>query len=814
MRERAAGVVSLLALHALAREVDAALGVLLHTTLDVPGLVRHVPDLLDREAVLQRIGVWVLSGAGLWLAAAALARRGQAYPTALARTSRALLPLLLRPAITALALVSVTLQPTFPHGFTMPVALTQDWGPAQDAAASAAVVAALWPGSAAGGPARALRLPVPGTGAMFFMAFLTYALLSPPWARWWDGHPGNEPKTLRMAVALGHGLTLDVEGVTGPMEALGPRPFFAAAAGAVRRAAAASAAMVRASLSGPSALGSVAIRATRVARQTVAGKDGGVYHVLAPGPSMLLAPSLRIDRALNRRSGSTGRLAVTLLFWNALAAALVAATFVLLRDATGNAGTAALLAGGLAVTPPFLFYFYQFYPEMLGALVLAIVLRAVLFHPWTPPSAALASALLAVLPWLHQKFLPVWVVLVVMAVLKAVHELTTLRTLTVLAVPQAATLFLFAAYNFAITGSARPDALFLAWGPGGVTSERVGDGVLGLLLDARYGILPYAPVYLLGLAGLVAPGRRAARLRLAVPAAAAYYVTVAAADNWSGAVCSLGRYFMPVAPLLAAFAAVLLARVGGRRGGLTIALVLGAWTGLFALPLWLDPHAANDCALLLSRSTFADGHVYVPDLFFRSPRFEAAGHGARVLAWAGLVAGSAWWWRRAAQGRGGTSPAASLASLAALLLGTGLVLERWPTSYGTPRFANAMELRPGVTVFVTSPAAAVGDAVRVGRGAVELLVRARPDLPTLDLVLGGGAAVTLPGRRAVRLPAAGGSLTVPLEEVAALTGRQGLRETLRRARVEVDGEVLLRLPADAAVRLPADSLQNTRNLGG
>ena len=30
----------------------------------------------------------------------------------------------------------------------------------------------------------------------------------------------------------------------------------------------------------------------------------------------------------------------------------------------------------------------------------------------------------------------------------------------------------------------------------------------------------------------------------ALPAAAAYYVTVASAANWSGAVCSLGRYAM------------------------------------------------------------------------------------------------------------------------------------------------------------------------------------------------------------------------------------------------------------------------------
>ena len=42
--------------------------------------------------------------------------------------------------------------------------------------------------------------------------------------------------------------------------------------------------------------------------------------------------------------------------------------------------------------------------------------------------------------------------------------------------------------------------------------------------------------------------------------AVVYYLTVASADNWAGAVCNLGRYFMPVAPL--AVALVALALVG------------------------------------------------------------------------------------------------------------------------------------------------------------------------------------------------------------------------------------------------------------
>src|SRR5439155_1542478 len=262
--------------------------------------------LVDTAASLRHVALWTVGGAVLWAGLAFLraSREGGSFATALDPVSRGFAPLYLRPALTLLALVSLAPQPSYPYAFTLPVALGQDLGVAQDAATLAVLVAAHAP---------RLRLPAPGAGALGLIAFIVYALLTPSSARHWDGHPGNEPKTLRMAVAIGHGLTLDVEGVSAAMEAL---------------------------------------------------------------PVRGLGGSVRV------------------------AAALVSALFLLVRDATGRPGLSAAMAAGLALIPPFLFYFFQFYPEMLGALALALALRALLFRRgWKTSTAAWMGLLLAYLPW-------------------------------------------------------------------------------------------------------------------------------------------------------------------------------------------------------------------------------------------------------------------------------------------------------------------------------------------------------------------------------------------------------------------------------
>jgi hypothetical protein len=824
------------ALHALAREVDHALGLVLRAELEPAGLLRQLARALAAEgpAAPARVLAWMAAGALVWILLAA--RRAHAASPRRSVHARLFGPLYLRPLITLLALVAVGLRPSYPYGFTLPVALTQDWGIGQDLAALAVLMAIHVP---------VPRLPAPRAAEVFLISFLGYALLVPGWARVWEGHPGNEPKYLRQAVALGHGLTFDAEGVSAAMEDLPTQPLGAALRGAITAAARESGRMAIAVARGEA--GRDAIRAARITRQTIRGKEGGVYYVLAPGPSLLLAPALRADRALNLARGTKGRLAVSVLLWCVLAALLVAAVFTLLRDTTGRPGLAAALGFGFALVPPFLFYFFQFYPEMPGALVLTIACamlvrrpddeggsalprpEPLLRHPW------LFGGLIAILPWLHQKFLPAWAVLVVTACALVCWRLgrgaereveaeavmldrkRVVRVLLAIAVPQALTLYLTALYSFAVTGSVRPDALFLAWGPGGVTSARVGQGVLGLLLDARYGILPYVPVLALAAAGLL--DRRARALAVVLPSALVYYLTVASADNWAGAVCNLGRYFMPIAPLAVVLVGLALTgrgrsgRAGGSppssdavagddahcrqaggltRGAVALALVLAAWTGVLAVALWQDPHAANDSALLLAKSTYADGHQYIPDLFVRRWSDAAPGLWARIAAWLVAVALVAWGVRRA------SSPLRVLIGLALAVLALGFVLERWPGRRTEPAFGNALPVGSGTLVFFEGAVRVKGDEATLGPGAVAVVRRtyARAGegaaAPPLRVILGGMGLLRASGLPPLLLRPSGGVVDLPLLAYHVVDGRDGRAAVFSRLSASVSGQAVLR----------------------
>ena len=144
--------------------------------------------------------------------------------------------------------------------------------------------------------------------------------------------------------------------------------------------------------------------------------------------------------------------------------------------------------------------------------------------------------------------------------------------------------YLLALYNFAITGSVRPDALYPGLGTGRGELGAMGQGLFGLTLDARYGLAALRAVSTSSRwAAWFCPAGRT-RAALGAAPVLVYYLTVAAADNWSGAVCNLG-------PLLhargcrsrVALVALVRSRPGAGAASAPSSWPSAAWSALLAV---------------------------------------------------------------------------------------------------------------------------------------------------------------------------------------------------------------------------------------
>jgi hypothetical protein len=205
--------------------------------------------------------------------------------------------------------------------------------------------------------------------------------------------------------------------------------------------------------------------------------------------------------------------------------------------------------------------------------------------------------------------------------------------------------------------------------------------------------------------------------------------------------------------------------------------------------LWLDPHAANEAARLFANSAFADGGVYVPDLFIRSFGAAAPGLFPQLASWTLLALLLAVFVRRGS----GASLGRTIAVAASTVIVAACALERWPSPFAIARFPNAIELRPGTVAFVSGASSLDRGQIELAGGEIDILVRARAPVSGLALLAMGKGQAVVTGRAPLALSPQGVWLNAPLDAIVSLSGRRGVNETLYRQRLIVKGPASLRL---------------------
>lgn len=403
------------------------------------------------------------------------------------------------------------------------------------------------------------------------------------------------------------------------------------------------------------------------------GKDGEIYSIHPVGLPVLLAPVY-----------AAGAYRLVVFFLVVVGAATAALAWRLARQVSGSTEAATLAWIGIALSVPFVFNAFSVYPEIVGALLVLIAFGTGLpgegrtHGRWRWWAAGLC---LAALPWLATKYASMTLALAAVLALRAVRPrgsgtFTPAWTmLAAIAVPGVVSAAAWFSFFWWIWGSASPAA---PYGAMLQTSPRyLGFGGPGLLFDQEYGLLTYAPVLLVGFAGVWQMWRHGGQpRRLALEASLVFLALVASVgafriwwgDAWPGrpVVAGLALWMLPVSWYVSR------ARAGGGRAWAW--LLAATAVGITAIAV-----SAQEGLLVastrdgLSRLLQWLGGLYA--LWTSAPSFIASHYGTALpvsLLWLAIFGVLTWWCGR---GSGGDAAARGPGTLrAALAAPLGVVL--------------------------------------------------------------------------------------------------------------------------------------------
>ncbi len=400
------------------------------------------------------------------------------------------------------------------------------------------------------------------------------------------------------------------------------------------------------------------------------GADREIYSVHPVGMPVLVAPVL-----------AAGGYTLVVAFFIVMAATAATLAWRWALATTGAPAATTLAWAAIVFSAPFLINAFTIYPEVPAGLVAALAVMITL-RP-TPDRRAwhdvAVSALAALLPWLSSKYAPMSAAILAVAFARVWWPMhageradRNLASLVRLGGPYAVSVAGWLSFFYAYWGRPWPSAPY-----GRMLQTELGNtlfGVPGLFFDQEYGLLAYAPAYVLAAFGLWTMARRPGALRrLAIELTlivAALAFTVGAFRIWWGGSAAPGRpmasgvllLMLPIAVQIGSAAAV-----PARRAAQHLLVWLGA--ALCAVLL-----VAQDGLLV------ANGRDGTSSLLeWLSPRWplwrlaptfiahEAPRALIDVAAWLAAVALGAW-------GLARVRPASRGAASLTALVGTALVL--------------------------------------------------------------------------------------------------------------------------------------------
>lgn len=343
-----------------------------------------------------------------------------------------------------------------------------------------------------------------------------------------------------------------------------------------------------------------------------------LYAIHTPGLSALVAPGYAAF-------GFAGARAIVSLAM----AATVSLLFLVSRSLLGEAAAnfVFLIA---AFASPLPIYANSVFPDSVAPLAVASALACLVST--RAAFIALASTTLASLPWMHPRFLPLAAVLALAISFRAGFSFA--RAVAVFG-PLAISVGLLLAHFRSLFGSA---SLSAAYGPGFATDVSVIHipwGGSALILDRQFGLLLFAPVLLLGLAGAVGLWRRDRTVAaLATAVAGISLGTGGAFSMWWGGASAPARFLIGSTPALLLFCGAAWEHSKDRRAALGAAGGFGLgllWLACLA-PRALHNRGDGESGFLRLLAPVLDLDRFLPGFV------NAGGWSWLAFAWAAVVA--------------------------------------------------------------------------------------------------------------------------------------------------------------------------------
>ncbi len=314
------------------------------------------------------------------------------------------------------------------------------------------------------------------------------------------------------------------------------------------------------------------------------GVNGQIYSIHAPGLPALVLPAF----ALGGYRGVT-------IFLSLIAALGTALAWHVGWLLTQRASAAWIGWGAITGSTPFFFHTFTVFPDGVAAtIVLTGIYALVRASRLTPTRAMLHGAALALLPWLHTRYVILALTIGLLVIARLVRggpdQMRRLAAFLVIPLGSAVAWF---AFFFMIYGTPNPAAPYGSATQGSL--RLLPDGVVGLLFDQQFGLIANAPIYLVSLTGIIWTMVRPAQLvegraqrRLAIEMliiAVPYALAAAAYPMWWGGWSAPARFWVPLT-LMSSIPVALVwahARTHTTRACVGVALGVTIWLTIFFL---------------------------------------------------------------------------------------------------------------------------------------------------------------------------------------------------------------------------------------